>query len=202
MPNWNAQSISKRLTCNLSFFSNFQDYCMSPQDSLKMLWHVTITPKVPIPPTCTRESSTWKPNWATCPQHPHPLCKPDQGWNQNNCPQLRKPGMCPLVMKWLPGILLLALQQVALQVCFLIFSVFLNFFRLRAAEGSFIFIIYACNNCRNVFICTICHSLRSLWDWKPSHLCLLSFKVHIFWEGHKILRNLYITFDSMYCSQK
>ena len=28
------------------------------------------------------------------------------------------------------------------------------------------------------------------------------FKVHIFWEGHKILRNLHLTFDCMYCSQK
>ena len=27
-------------------------------------------------------------------------------------------------------------------------------------------------------------------------------KVHIFWEGHKILRNLPFTFDWMYCSQK
>ena len=27
-------------------------------------------------------------------------------------------------------------------------------------------------------------------------------KVHIFWEGHKILRNLPLTFDRMYCSQK
>ena len=27
-------------------------------------------------------------------------------------------------------------------------------------------------------------------------------KVHIFWEGHKILRKLPLTFDCMYCSQK
>ena len=27
-------------------------------------------------------------------------------------------------------------------------------------------------------------------------------KVHIFWEGHKILRNLHLTFDCMYGSQK
>ena len=27
-------------------------------------------------------------------------------------------------------------------------------------------------------------------------------KVHIFWEGHKILRNLPLTLDCMYCSQK
>ena len=26
-------------------------------------------------------------------------------------------------------------------------------------------------------------------------------KVHIFWEGHKILQNLPLTFDCMYCSQ-
>ena len=29
-----------------------------------------------------------------------------------------------------------------------------------------------------------------------------AFKVHIFWEGHKILRNLPLTFDCMYCCQK
>ena len=28
------------------------------------------------------------------------------------------------------------------------------------------------------------------------------FKVHIFWKGHKILRNLHLTFDCIYCSQK
>ena len=28
------------------------------------------------------------------------------------------------------------------------------------------------------------------------------FKVHIFWEGHKLSRNLHLTFDCMYCSQK
>ena len=27
-------------------------------------------------------------------------------------------------------------------------------------------------------------------------------KVHIFWDGHKILQNLHLTFDCMYCSQK
>ena len=27
-------------------------------------------------------------------------------------------------------------------------------------------------------------------------------KLHIFWEGHKILQNLQLTFDCMYCSQK
>ena len=27
-------------------------------------------------------------------------------------------------------------------------------------------------------------------------------KAHIFWEGHKILWNLDLTFDPMYCSQK
>ena len=29
-----------------------------------------------------------------------------------------------------------------------------------------------------------------------------SIKVHIFWESREILRNLPLTFDSMYCSQK
>ena len=27
-------------------------------------------------------------------------------------------------------------------------------------------------------------------------------KVHIFWEGHKLLRNLHLTFDCMYCTCK
>ena len=30
----------------------------------------------------------------------------------------------------------------------------------------------------------------------------LDFKVHIFWEGHKILRNLHLTFDWHYIGQK
>ena len=30
----------------------------------------------------------------------------------------------------------------------------------------------------------------------------LPFKVHISWEGHKILQNLHLTFDCMYYSQK
>ena len=30
------------------------------------------------------------------------------------------------------------------------------------------------------------------------HFC----KVHIFWEGHKILQNLPLTFDCMYCSKR
>ena len=43
---------------------------------------------------------------------------------------------------------------------------------------------------------TIRKSDQSMW-WLN-----LFFKVHIFWEGHKILRNLPLTFDCMYCSQK
>ena len=31
---------------------------------------------------------------------------------------------------------------------------------------------------------------------------LISIKVHIFWEGHKILRNLYLTFNCHYKGQK
>ena len=30
----------------------------------------------------------------------------------------------------------------------------------------------------------------------------LAFKVHIFWEGHKILQNLHLTFDWHYIGQK
>ena len=44
--------------------------------------------------------------------------------------------------------------------------------------------------------------LENLWQQN----CILKlpdlYKVHIFWEGHKILRNLPLTFDCMYCSQK
>ena len=42
------------------------------------------------------------------------------------------------------------------------------------------------------------NTIKSLYDMKQCYLC----KVHIFWEGHKILRNLPLTFDCMYCSQK
>ena len=31
---------------------------------------------------------------------------------------------------------------------------------------------------------------------------IVMFKVHIFWEGRKNLRNLHLTFDCIYCSQK
>ena len=31
---------------------------------------------------------------------------------------------------------------------------------------------------------------------------ILVFKLHIFWEGHKILRNLHLTFDWHYVGQK
>ena len=45
-----------------------------------------------------------------------------------------------------------------------------------------------------------------LWHEFQSPLNLRNFywqnKVHILWEGHKILRNLPLTFDCMYCSQK
>ena len=48
--------------------------------------------------------------------------------------------------------------------------------------------------------------LKSQWKQGPENLCLwcksYKFKFHIFWEGHKILRNLHLTFDCMYCSQK
>ena len=36
------------------------------------------------------------------------------------------------------------------------------------------------------------------WCWSHD----MFFKVHIFWEGHKILRNLPLTFYYMHCSQK
>ena len=39
-----------------------------------------------------------------------------------------------------------------------------------------------------------------LMIWRPEGLVVFD-KVHIFWEGHKILRNLHLTFDFVYCSQ-
>ena len=40
-------------------------------------------------------------------------------------------------------------------------------------------------------------------EWShPSTMSSYSDKVHIFWEGHKILQNLHLTFDCMYYSQK
>ena len=40
--------------------------------------------------------------------------------------------------------------------------------------------------------------VKSVYEEKKNLDC----KVHIFWEGHKILRDLQLTFDCMYCSQK
>ena len=38
--------------------------------------------------------------------------------------------------------------------------------------------------------------------WMDTNIVVPKGKVHIFWEGHKILQNLPLTFDCMYCSQK
>ena len=39
--------------------------------------------------------------------------------------------------------------------------------------------------------------------WPPWPLCFLyCYLIHIFWEGHKILRNLHLTFVCMYCRQR
>ena len=46
---------------------------------------------------------------------------------------------------------------------------------------------------------------KSKRNIQPTRVMLINLfisKVHIFWEGHKILRNLPLTFDPMYCSQK
>ena len=44
---------------------------------------------------------------------------------------------------------------------------------------------------------------HSQWSKKPPRSrYFFTIKSHIFWEGHKILRNLHLTFDCMYCSQK
>ena len=41
--------------------------------------------------------------------------------------------------------------------------------------------------------------LPSVFDREHHILAVLKF---IFWEGHKVLRNLHLTFDCVYCSQK
>ena len=41
-----------------------------------------------------------------------------------------------------------------------------------------------------------------LWIEAKAKVDKNSFKVHIFWEGHKILRNLPLTFDCNYIGQK
>ena len=49
---------------------------------------------------------------------------------------------------------------------------------------------------------TCCHlNQRKLYNKDIPYLQII-IKVHIFWEGHIILRNLPLTFDCMYCSQK
>ena len=45
------------------------------------------------------------------------------------------------------------------------------------------------------FFAFFCPSLKKGLNQKNKS----SFKVHIFWEGHKILRNLPLTFDCLYC---
>ena len=46
------------------------------------------------------------------------------------------------------------------------------------------------------FLCSVGDSMAQKGHFK------FNIKVHIFWEGHKILRNLHLTFDCMYCGQK
>ena len=48
-----------------------------------------------------------------------------------------------------------------------------------------------------VFTCTV----LKFRDSKIFLSSILRVKIHIFWEGHKILWNLPLTFDCMYCSQ-
>ena len=42
----------------------------------------------------------------------------------------------------------------------------------------------------------------SLWMNLLWNINIIVSKVHIFWEGHKILQNLHPTFDCIYCSKK
>ena len=47
----------------------------------------------------------------------------------------------------------------------------------------------------------LCDILTRALAW-VRQLYIHSFKVHIFWEGHKNFRNLPLTFDCMYCSTR
>ena len=50
---------------------------------------------------------------------------------------------------------------------------------------------------------TFCNSIvyKAFQHLVLRHYWAFSFKVHIFWEGHKILRNLHLTFDWHYIGQ-
>ena len=52
---------------------------------------------------------------------------------------------------------------------------------------------------QNVVFCLF--ELHNRYAWFHVRMCS-SIKVHIFWEGHKILRNLHFTFDWHYIGQK
>ena len=43
---------------------------------------------------------------------------------------------------------------------------------------------------------------KSILSWLDLEIFRFPFKVHIFWKDHKILRNIPLTFDCMYCSIK
>ena len=42
---------------------------------------------------------------------------------------------------------------------------------------------------------------KEIKSWEKIRVLKFFFKVHIFWEGHKNLRNLHLRFDCVYCSQ-
>ena len=51
---------------------------------------------------------------------------------------------------------------------------------------------------------TLVHTIESIYvvnNYQPIQPCPFYYKVHIFWEGHKILRNLHQLFDWPYIGQ-
>ena len=86
------------------------------------------------------------------------------------------------------------------------------------AHTHYILHIYTREQAKPAFkgnTCTLYHQIifyflfRFFWSWvhviRLSYIPnwrLASFKVHIFWEGHKILQNLHLTFDYSTYSQK
>ena len=47
-----------------------------------------------------------------------------------------------------------------------------------------------------------CCGVESYKDWNGTYFDNTTGKVHIFWEGHKILQNIHLTFDWHYIGQK
>ena len=79
---------------------------------------------------------------------------------------------------------------------------------------KFVLVLLSTINCKGIQSNDFCWKVQRIkifiLHFEPFSLCKVfeidlkggHIKVHIFWEGHKILRNLHLTFDCMYCSQK